>query len=44
MYCIIKGKMRVMVFDESANKYRVFPFRKWERMAEEKKSRFRIDF
>lgn len=43
MYCVLKGRVVVMVFDESKNKYVFFPFRKWERMTEEKKAKYRID-
>lgn len=44
MYCVRKGKVCVMVFDEAKNKYRFFPFRIWERMSEERKSKYRIDW
>ena len=44
MYCVFKGKVCVMVFDERKNKYRFFPFRKWERMTAEQQSLYRIDF
>ena len=44
MYIVMNGKVKVMVFDEQKNKYRFFPFRKWERMTEAEQSRFRIDW
>ena len=44
MYCVRKGKVCVMVFDESKNKYRFFPFRRWERMTEDQKAKYRIDW
>lgn len=44
MYIVLHGKVKVMVFDEGKNKYRFFPFRTWERMNEEQKSKYRIDW
>ena len=43
MYCVFRGRVCVMVFDEEKNKYRFFPFRRWERMTEEQRNRYRID-
>lgn len=44
MYCVLKGKVVVMVFDEQKNKYRFFPFRKWGKMTEEQKKQYRTDW
>ena len=43
MYCVLKGKVCVMVFDEAKNKYRFFPVKRWDRMSIEQKQRYRID-
>ena len=44
MYCVIHGRVKVVVFDESKNKYRFFNPNRWERMTIKQQSKYRIDW
>lgn len=41
MYCVHHGKVSVMVYDILKNRYIFIPFRRWEKMTEDKRSRYR---
>lgn len=43
MYCIINGKVCVMVFDEQKNEWKYIPEKKWNKLPPKIKNRFRID-
>lgn len=44
MYCILKGKVCIMVFNEQKNRYCFIRSVRWQRMSEEQKAKYRIDF
>ena len=44
MFCVLKGKVCVMVYDEAKDKYLYIPFRRWERMPQKKRNQFRCEF
>ena len=44
MYCVLKGRKKVMVFDERRNRYRMFSASRWERMPIRKQMQFRVDW
>ena len=44
MYWMVKGRVRIMAYDERRNRFRFFRPSAWERMKAEKKAKYQTEF